>query len=76
VATARECEKQQAQIIADQAQVHQAQAALVFAQEQAARYQYLAQTWAGSVQNAQQYTSQLRQQQAALESAQATLKLS
>ena len=67
MATARECEKQQAQIIADQAQVDQAQAA---------RYQYLAQTGAGSVQNAQQYTSQLRQQQAALESAQATLKLS
>jgi len=40
VATVRECEKQQAQIIADQAQVDQAQAALVFAQEQAARYQY------------------------------------
>jgi membrane fusion protein, multidrug efflux system len=36
----------------------------------------MAQTGAGSVQNAQQYTSQLRQQQAALESAQATLKLS
>jgi membrane fusion protein, multidrug efflux system len=67
---------QQAQIAADQAQVNKAQAALVFAQEQAARYQYLAKTQlAGSVQNAQQHTSQLNQQQAAVESAQATLKL-
>ena len=67
---------QQAQIAADQAQLAQQQAALVFAQEQAARYEYLAKTQlAGSVQNAQQYTSQWRQQQAAVESAQATLKL-
>jgi membrane fusion protein, multidrug efflux system len=67
---------QQAQIAADQAQLAQQQAALVFAQQQAARYQYLAKTQlAGSVQNAQQYTSQWRQQQAAVESAQATLKL-
>jgi membrane fusion protein, multidrug efflux system len=66
---------QQAQISANQAQVDQAQAALVFAEQQAARYQHLAQTGYGSVQNAQQYTSQLRQQQAALASAQATLKL-
>jgi membrane fusion protein (multidrug efflux system) len=66
---------QQAQISANQAQVDQAQAALVFAQQQDARYQDLAQRGAGSVQNAQQYSSQLRQQQAALASAQATLKL-
>jgi membrane fusion protein (multidrug efflux system) len=66
---------QQAQISADQAQVDKAQAALVFAQEQAKRYQYLAHTIAGTVQNAQQYTSQLHQDQAALDSAQATLKL-
>jgi membrane fusion protein, multidrug efflux system len=66
---------QQAQISADQAQVDKAQAALVFAQQQAARYEYLAHTIAGTVQNAQQYTSQLHQDQAALESAQATLKL-
>jgi membrane fusion protein (multidrug efflux system) len=66
---------QQAQISANQAQVDQAQAALVFAHQQADRYQDLAQKGSGSVQNAQQYTSQLRQQQAALESAQATLKL-
>jgi len=66
---------QQAQIAANQAQVDQAQAALVFAQEQASRYQHLEQTGYGTVQNSQQYTSQLHQQQAALLSAQATLKL-
>jgi membrane fusion protein (multidrug efflux system) len=66
---------QQAQISANEAQVDQAQAALVFAEQQAARYQDLAQKGAGTVQNAQQYSSQLRQQQAALASAQATLKL-
>src|SRR6202046_2263820 len=66
---------QQAQITANQAQVDQAQAALVFAQQQAERYQHLEQTGYGTVQNAQQYTSQLHQQQAALQSAQATLNL-
>ncbi|HEY7663422.1 MAG TPA: HlyD family secretion protein [Xanthobacteraceae bacterium] len=66
---------QQAQVAANQAQVDQAQAALVFAQQQAARYQDLAKKGSGSVQNAQQYTSQLHQQQAALESAQANLKV-
>ena len=66
---------QQAQISASQAQVEQAQASLVFAQQQNARYERLAQTGYGSVQNAQQYSSQLRQQQAALESAQASLKV-
>jgi membrane fusion protein, multidrug efflux system len=66
---------QQAQISADQAQVDKAQASLVFAQQQASRYQYLAHTIAGTVQNAQQYTSQLHQDQAARDSAQATLKL-
>ena len=66
---------QQAQIDADQAQLNQQQASLVVAQQQAARYQYLAQTIAGTVQNAQQYTSQLHQQQAAVASAQSTLKL-
>ena len=66
---------QQAQISANAAQVDQAQAALVFAQQQAVRYEHLEQTGYGTVQNAQQYTSQLRQQQAALASAQATLKL-
>src|ERR1700736_1633983 len=66
---------QQAQITANEAQVEQAQAALVFAEQQAARYETLAQTGYGTVQNEQQYTSQLHQQQAALASAQATLKL-
>jgi membrane fusion protein, multidrug efflux system len=66
---------QQAQISANQAQVDQAQAALVFAQQQAVRYEHLEQTGYGTVQNSQQYTSQLHQQQAALLSAQATLKL-
>src|SRR5215469_13063268 len=68
---------QQAQIRANQAQVDQAQAALVFAQQQATRYQQLAATGiAGTVQDAQRYTSGLRQQQAAVGSAQATLALS
>jgi membrane fusion protein (multidrug efflux system) len=66
---------QQAQIAASQAQVEQAQAVLVFAQQQAARYQHLEQTGYGTVQNSEQYTSQLHQQQAALLSAQATLNL-
>src|SRR6201997_2800166 len=68
-------EVQKAQINANQAQVDQTQAALVFAQQQAARYQHLEQTGYGTVQNSEQYTSQLRQQQAALQSAQATLNL-
>jgi membrane fusion protein (multidrug efflux system) len=67
---------QQAQIGANAAQVDQAQAVLVFAEQQNARYQELAQKGSGSIQNAQQYNSQLRQQQASLASAQATLKLS
>jgi membrane fusion protein (multidrug efflux system) len=54
----------------------QAHAALVFAQQQAKRYQELAATAiAGTVQDAQRYTSGLRQQQAAVESARATLAL-
>jgi membrane fusion protein (multidrug efflux system) len=66
---------QQAQINAGQAQVEQARPALVFAEQQAERYQHLAGTGYGTVQNAQQYTSQLRQQQAALKSAQAGLNV-
>ena len=68
-------EVQKAQISANQAQVDQVQAALVFANQQAARYQHLEQTGYGTVQNSEQYTSQLRQQQAAVQSAQATLNL-
>ena len=66
---------QQAQISANEAQVEQAQAALVFAQQQNWRYEELAKRGSGTIQNAQQYSSQLRQQHAALASAQATLKL-
>jgi membrane fusion protein, multidrug efflux system len=66
---------QEAQVSANQAQVDQAQAALVFAQQQAERYQHLEQTGYGTVQNAEQYSSQLHQQKAALQSAQATLNL-
>lgn len=66
---------QQAQINASQAQVEQAQAALVFAEQQAQRYQALARTGSGTVQNAQQYSSQLVQQQAALNSAKAALNV-
>jgi membrane fusion protein (multidrug efflux system) len=66
---------QKAQISANEAQVDQAQAALVFAKQQDARYEHLEQTGYGTVQNAQQFSSQLRQQQAALASAQATLRL-
>ena len=67
---------QQATIEQNQAQVQQTEAALVFAQQQAARYTYEAQTGAGSVQNAQQYNSQLRQQQATLKTNQAALSAS
>ena len=64
---------QQGQIEAAAAQVEQAKAGLVFAQQQAARYQDLARMGAGSVQNSEQYGSQLLQQQAALKSAEAAL---
>jgi len=63
---------QQAQIVAGEAQVDQTQAALVFAQQQSARYDDLARKGAGTVQNAQQYGSQLQQQEAAVKTAQAT----
>ena len=66
---------QQSQIAAAQAQVDQARAALVFAQQQAARYEELVQKGAGTVQSAQQSASQLKQQQAAVQSAEAALKL-
>jgi multidrug resistance efflux pump len=64
---------QQAQVIASEAQTEQAQAALTFAQQQAARYRYLAGTAAGTVQMEQQTASTLLQDQAALKSAQAAL---
>jgi membrane fusion protein (multidrug efflux system) len=62
---------QDAQVKASQAQVDQVQAALTFAKQQAARYEDLARKGSGTVQNAQQYGSQLLQQDAALKSAQA-----
>ena len=64
---------QQAQVASSQAQIESAQAALVFAQEQASRYQALVHTGAGTVQNAQQYSSGLRQQEAAVQNAKASL---
>jgi multidrug resistance efflux pump len=66
---------QQAQIGASHAQLEQAQAALVFAQQQAGRYQILAKDGYGSVQNAQQYVSQLHQQEAEVRTAQENLNL-
>jgi membrane fusion protein (multidrug efflux system) len=64
---------QQAQIANSESQVNQQQAAFAFAQQQAARYASLARTGSGSVQDAQQYTSQQRQAEAALQAAQSAL---
>src|SRR3984893_5543615 len=64
---------QQAQINASQAQLQQGHAALVFAKQQAERYQTLAKDGWGTVQNAQQFTSQLHEQEAAVQSAQENL---
>jgi multidrug resistance efflux pump len=66
---------QQAQISANRAQLDQAHAGLAFAQQQASRYQDLARTGSGTVQNAQQFATQLVQQQATVRSAEATLEL-
>jgi multidrug resistance efflux pump len=66
---------QRTQVIASEAQTEQAQAALTFAQQQAARYRYLAGTTAGTVQMEQQTASTLLQDQAALKSAQAAVTL-
>ena len=64
---------QQAQISGSQAQLDRAQAALVFAQQQSVRYQALAKDGWGTVQNAQQYSSEQRQQEAAVQAALETL---
>lgn len=64
---------QQAQITQMQAQLDLAQAALVFAKQQADRYTALARGGSGSEQNAQQYASQLLQQQGTLKNAKAAL---
>jgi RND family efflux transporter MFP subunit len=53
-----------------QSTLEQEQAALVFARQQSARYQDLAQKQAGTVQAAQQYASQLQQRTAAVGAAQ------
>ena len=65
---------QEAQIAASEAKVKQVEAALIFARQQAARYEELQHSNAGSLQNAQQYESQHQQQEAAYASAQADLK--
>jgi multidrug resistance efflux pump len=64
---------QQAQINASEAQLRVGRSALVFAQQQADRYQKLAKDGWGTVQNAQQFTSQLNQQEASVQSAQENL---
>src|SRR5258706_1426866 len=67
---------QEAQISASQAQLDSAQAALVFAEQRASRFQQLAKGGAASVQDAQQFTSQLHQQEAQKQSAQGSLNVS
>jgi len=64
---------QQAQIQANQAQVEQARAAVTFAQQQSVRYADLARRGYGPEQQAEQTSSQLNEQQAALHSAEAAL---
>jgi membrane fusion protein (multidrug efflux system) len=63
---------QQAQLSASQAQVEQIESTLVFARQQAARYQELVSRQAGPVQQAQQMSSTLHEQEAALKKAQAS----
>ncbi|MGX5828192.1 HlyD family secretion protein [Mesorhizobium sp. 43Arga] len=66
---------QQAHIDVSKAQLDQARAALVFADQQAVRYEALARNGSGSVQNAQQFASQWQQQKAAVETAVNNLNL-
>jgi multidrug resistance efflux pump len=66
---------QQAQISASQAQLDQAQAGLVFAQQQAWRFQTLSKDGWGTIQNAQQFTSQLHQQEATVRTARQNLNV-
>ena len=66
---------QQAQISASGAQLDLAKAALVFSQQQAARYQTLSQKGAGTVEQAQQFASQLHQQEASVQTAVENLNL-
>ncbi len=60
---------QQAQVAESLSQVQQQQASLTFAQQQALRYSNLAKDGWGTMQDAQQYTSQQRQDEAAVQSA-------
>ena len=62
---------QQAKVDQANKQVAQAQAALTFARQQADRYQQLAKTGSGTVEQAQQYASSLQQSDAGLAAAQA-----
>jgi membrane fusion protein, multidrug efflux system len=64
---------QQAQVAQNESQVQQQQANLTFARQQESRYTTLAKDGWGTVQDAQQYTSQQRQATAALKSAQDAL---
>ncbi len=66
-------EIEEAQVAVNQAQLEQARAALDFARSQASRYESMRQTQTGSAQSAEQYQSQLRQQEATVEGAQASL---
>jgi multidrug resistance efflux pump len=66
---------QQAQISANAAQLDLAKAALVFSQQEAARYQSLAQKGAGTVEQAQQFAAQLHQQEASVQTAVENLNL-
>jgi len=61
---------QNAKISSNQEQLNKQQAALDFAKQQAARYQALAKEGSGTVQVAQRYSSQLRQQEDAVAIAQ------
>ena len=63
--------EQKAKIAQAEKQVAQAQASLTFAQQQADRYQTLAKQGSGTVEQAQQYSSNLLQSQAAFAAAQA-----
>lgn len=64
---------QEANVEEAKAQIDQAKANLVFAQQQNDRYAALMKSGSGSIQEAQQYTSQLHQQQATLNTDDASL---
>jgi multidrug resistance efflux pump len=64
----------QAQISGSKAQLDRANVALVFARQQATRFQALAKTGAGTVQSAEQYTSEFHEQEAAVTTAAQNLR--